>query len=52
MTTENHKDILNGLQSADSLKVMETLEELRISGKVTDIPVLIELLHSDSKSCN
>ncbi|MDP2338632.1 MAG: hypothetical protein Q8N05_19725 [Bacteroidota bacterium] len=41
----DHQDLLNGLQSDDSLKVIETLEELRISGKVTDIPVLIELLH-------
>jgi len=41
----NLRNILKGLQSADSLKVIEALEELRISGKVTDIPVLIELLH-------
>ncbi|MFY9150885.1 MAG: hypothetical protein WAO52_02640 [Prolixibacteraceae bacterium] len=40
-----HKNILQGLNSADSLKVIETLEELRVSGKVSDIPVLIELLH-------
>ena len=49
MTTEHthhdHKNILAGLQSADSLKVIETLEELRVSGKVSDIPLLIELLH-------
>lgn len=41
----DHKDILKGLESADSLKVIETLEELRVSGKVSDIPLLIELLH-------
>ena len=54
MTTEHthhvHKNILEGLQSADSLKVIETLEELRVSGKVTDIPLLIELLHLSSDS--
>lgn len=52
MTSDNshhdHKDILKGLQSADSLKVIETLEELRTSGKVSDIPLLIELLHLSS----
>lgn len=42
---DDKNNILNGLQSADSLKVIETLEELRISGKVSDIPILIELLH-------
>lgn len=49
MTTDHintdHKNILDGLQSADSLKVIETLEDLRVSGKVTDIPFLIEVLH-------
>ena len=40
-----HTHILQGLESSDSLKVIETLEELRVSGKVTDIPVLIEMLH-------
>ena len=49
MATENtpndHQNILSGLESSDSIKVIETLEELRVSGKVTDIPVLIELLH-------
>ncbi len=49
MTGENtpneHKNILRGLESSDSLKVIETLEELRVSGRVSDIPVLIELLH-------
>lgn len=41
----DHKNILSGLESSDSIKVIETIEELRVSGKVTDIPVLIELLH-------
>lgn len=49
MTSElqqnNNQNILKGLQSADSIRVIETLEELRISGKVSDIPFLIELLH-------
>jgi len=44
-TSHTHKNILEGLQSADSIKVIETLEELRVSGKVSDIPFLIELLH-------
>lgn len=44
-TPHTHKNILEGLQSADSLKVIETLEELRVSGKSADIPFLIELLH-------
>lgn len=40
-----HKDILKGLESANSLKVIETIEELRNSGRATDIPLLVELLH-------
>jgi hypothetical protein len=44
-TNAGHKHILDGLQSTDSLKIIETLEELRVSGKVSDIPILIELLH-------
>ena len=44
-THDDRKNILKGLQSADSLKVIDTLEELRVSGKVSDIPMLIELLH-------
>ena len=43
--THEHTHILQGLESSDSLKVIETLEELRVSGKVADIPVLIEILH-------
>jgi hypothetical protein len=41
----DHKNLLKGLQSSDSLIVIETLEELRNSGHASDIPVLIELLH-------
>jgi hypothetical protein len=41
----DHKNILKGLQSADSIKVIETIEELRIAGKASDIPILIEMLH-------
>ena len=44
-SNNEHKNILKGLNSADSLKIIETLEELRVSGKASDIPVLIELLH-------
>lgn len=40
-----HKNLLKGLESNNSIKVIETLEELRFSGKVSDIPLLIELLH-------
>lgn len=42
MTTTNNSE---GLQSTDSLKVIAALEDLRNSGKVSDIPVLIDLLH-------
>ncbi len=50
MTSEHsplneHRNILKGLESADSLRVIETIEELRNSGKATDIPLLVELLH-------
>lgn len=44
-THHDHSQILKGLESTDSLKVIETLEELRVAGKVSDIPILIELLH-------
>jgi len=47
-SNNEHKDLLKGLQSADSLKVIETLEELRTSGKTSDIPILIEMLHLSS----
>jgi aryl carrier-like protein len=42
---DDKNNILNGLQSEDSIKVIETLEELRVSGKVSDIPMLVEILH-------
>jgi len=50
MTTEHthgeeHRNILKGLESANSLKVIETIEELRFSGRASDIPLLVELLH-------
>jgi hypothetical protein len=45
-TSDNHQLILKGLQSTDLETVIETLEELRVSGRTTDIPVLLELLHS------
>ncbi len=42
---DDHKNILKGLESADSLKVIDTIEELRNSGRASDIPLLVELLH-------
>jgi len=39
-----HDNILKGLNSADPDKVLESIEELRVSGKTSDIPVLLELL--------
>lgn len=49
MTSENslhnHNNILKGLESTNSLKVIETIEELRASGEASDIPLLVELLH-------
>lgn len=43
-TQNEHNTILKGLLSNDYLKVTETLEELRVLGKTSDIPVLLELL--------
>ena len=42
---DHHTDLLKGLQSEDSLRVIETLEDLKVSGKASDVPMLIELLH-------
>ena len=42
---DEHKNILQGLESANSLKIIETIEELRFSGRASDIPLLVELLH-------
>lgn len=44
-TQNDHNSILKDLQSSDSLKVIEALEKLRVSGKTSDIPVLLEMLH-------
>lgn len=44
-TQNEHDIILKGLQSADSDKVIESLDELRVTGKSSDIPILIEMLH-------
>ena len=46
ITQHDHDNILKGLKSADSLKVLDTIEELRVLGKTSDIPVLLELLHT------
>lgn len=45
-TQNDQSIILKNLKSVDSEKVIETIEELRVSGKTSDIPVLLELLHS------
>lgn len=49
MNSENghldHNTVLKELQSTNHHKVIVAIEELRVSGKVTDIPVLAELLH-------
>jgi hypothetical protein len=39
-----HSKLLKRLQSANSEMVLETIEELRASGKTTDVPVLLDLL--------
>lgn len=44
-TQDDNKDLIKEFQSEDTVRVLETLEELRVSGKVTDVPMLIELLH-------
>ncbi len=44
-THPDHQNILNGLQSASQEKILKSLEELKASGKASDIPVLVELLH-------
>jgi hypothetical protein len=50
MTSDNTQNdqgiILKNLKSANSERVIETIEELRVSGKTSDIPVLLELLHT------
>ena len=44
-THDHHTNLLKGLHSEDSLRVIETLEDLKVSGKASDVPMLIELLH-------
>ena len=44
-TQDDDKDLIKEFQSEDTLRVLETLEDLRVSGKATDVPMLIELLH-------
>jgi hypothetical protein len=44
-TKNDHDNLLKGLHSADPEKVIETLEELRVSGETSDITVLMEMLH-------
>ena len=44
-TKNEHDTLLKGLLSTDPEKVIETIEELRVSGETNDIPVLLEMLH-------
>ena len=39
-----HDNILKGLNSSDPEIVLESIEELRVAGKTSDIPVLLEML--------
>jgi hypothetical protein len=47
-TQNDHSNILKGLQTSDPLIVIESLEELRVSGKTSDIPILLEMLHGNT----
>lgn len=49
-THNEHNNILKALQSADSIVVIEALDELRVSGKTSDIPILVEMLHQSKNS--
>lgn len=52
-TKNDHDNLLKGLLSADPEKIIETLEELRVSGETSDIPVLLEMFHlSKDKEIN
>ncbi|HEY3372829.1 MAG TPA: hypothetical protein VGK10_18415 [Prolixibacteraceae bacterium] len=44
-TKNEHQQLLKGLLSTDPETVLATLEELRVSGETSDIPVLLEMLH-------
>ena len=44
-TQDDHDSILKVLRSADADKVIESLDELRVSGRTSDIPILLEMLH-------
>lgn len=50
LTQNEHNNILKALQSADSIVVIEALDELRVSGKTSDIPILVEMLHQSQNS--
>ncbi len=41
----DHMNLLKHLHSLEQDQILETIEEMRISGKVSDLPALIELLH-------
>jgi hypothetical protein len=44
-TYDDNKDLVKEFQSEETLRVLETLEDLKVSGKASDVPMLIELLH-------
>lgn len=46
--TYDHDTIVKELHSADPVKVMEAIEALRVAGKTSDIPLLLDLLHQSS----
>lgn len=46
--TYDHDTIVKELQSADPDKVMEAIEALRVAGKASDVPLLLDLLHKNN----
>lgn len=44
-----HDSILRGLHSADPETVMQAIEELRVEGRTSDFPILLEMLRVTSK---
>lgn len=46
--TYDHDTIVKELHSADPAKVMEAIEALRVAGKTSDIPLLLDLLHQSN----
>lgn len=48
-TPNDHDAVMIGLHSTDAEKVIESLEALRVAGRTSDIPVLLELLHTSQE---